>query len=125
MKVAAPILSLILLAACSGNPANPAAGNAQAPADNAQAVADNAQTTSGNVQDYAAAVAALPVGQQRGVFLRAIRDAGLPCQDIVDSTRFPDEHGVSSWRAECDDGSQQLIEIHKDGNATVITRAPR
>ncbi|QKS01027.1 hypothetical protein F9288_16385 [Sphingomonas sp. CL5.1] len=112
MRAAVPILSLILLAACSGNPATPAANNTQAAAP-------------GNVQDYAKAVAALPVGQQRGVFLRAIRDAGLPCQDVVDSTRFPDEHGVSSWRAECDDGSQQLIEIRKDGTATVVSRAGR
>ncbi|MBN8849861.1 MULTISPECIES: hypothetical protein [unclassified Sphingomonas] len=112
MRTAVTIIPLILLAACSGNPASPAANNMQAAAP-------------GNVQDYAAAVAVLPVGQQRGVFLRAIRDAGLPCQDIIDSTRFPDEHGVSSWRAECDDGSQHLIEIRKDGTATVASRPQR
>lgn len=107
MKAAAPLLLISLLAACSSRSADPAANSAQ---------------VAGNGQDFAAAVAKLPPGQQRGVFFRAVRDAGLPCQDITDVQRFPDEHGVSTWRVECDDHSQQLIEIKKDGTATVVTR---
>lgn len=107
MKTTVPIALMLLLGACSSRSDDPVANSAQ---------------PSGNTLDFAAAVAKLPLGQQRGVFLRAIRDAGLPCQDVTEVKRFPDEHGVSIWRAECDDQSQQLIQIKKDGTATVVSR---
>ncbi|WEK42696.1 MAG: hypothetical protein P0Y64_15150 [Candidatus Sphingomonas colombiensis] len=107
MRAAISIFMVGLLAACSQEPENIVANEAVATA---------------NLQDTAALVAKLPPGQQRGVFMRAIRDAGLPCQDVTDITRFPDEHGKSSWRAECSDGSQHLIEIGKGGMATVMSR---
>ena len=107
MRAAVSILLIGLLAACSNKPDN---------------VVANAAAATANLQDTAAIVAKLPPGQQRGVFMRAIRDSGLPCQDVTEVTRFPDEHGKSSWRAVCSDGSQHLIEIGKGGMATVMSR---
>ena len=108
MKAASAIILAALLSACSNQAAKEGGNAAQA---------------AGNGQDIAAAVANLPAGQQRGVFFRAVRDAGLPCQDITDVQRFPDEHGVRIWRVECDDHSQQLIQISKDGTAAVVSRS--
>ncbi|WP_298670148.1 hypothetical protein [uncultured Sphingomonas sp.] len=107
MKTAIAIILAGFLAACSHEPDNIVANEAVAAA---------------NLQDTAALVAKLPAGQQRGVFMRAIRDAGLPCQDVTDFTRFPDEHGRSIWRAECSNGSQHLIAIGKGGMASVTSR---
>ncbi|MFT3975858.1 MAG: hypothetical protein QM688_01895 [Sphingomonas bacterium] len=109
MKAVLATTLAALLAACSGHSAGneAAAANAQAPAD--------------NVQDYGATVAALPPGQQGGVFLRAIRDSDLPCQDIVDVERLPDQNGQKVWRATCENGVQHLIQIGKGGIANVTS----
>ncbi|WP_033921355.1 hypothetical protein [Sphingomonas sp. 37zxx] len=71
--------------------------------------------------DYQAAVAALPEAQRNGVFIRAIRDSGLPCQGVTSSERQGDTGSV--WRARCDDGVDHIISIEADGNAKVSTRA--
>lgn len=109
MKAALATTLAVFLAACSGH-----SGGSEGAGNNAQAAADN-------VQDYGATVAALPPGQQGGVFLRAIRDAGLPCQDVVDMERLPDQNGQKVWRATCDGGVQHLIQIGKGGIANVTS----
>ncbi len=113
MKFAAPVTLSLLLTACSGG----ADRSAATEATNLQVVY--------NGPDIAAAVAKLPDGQLRGVLFRAVRDAGLPCQDVTQIQRFPDERGVKNWRVECDGRSQQLVEIRKDGNANVLSRPQR
>ncbi|HEU0067035.1 MAG TPA: hypothetical protein VFQ57_07340 [Sphingomonas sp.] len=72
--------------------------------------------------DYAARVRALAEGQRDAVLLRAIRDAGQPCQQVVRSTPSTDP---AAWAASCDDNSQWLVVFNADGTATVSGAARR
>ncbi|MCW6529898.1 hypothetical protein [Sphingomonas lycopersici] len=95
-----------LLGACSGH----------------SGASDNHAAAATNLQDTGAIVEKLPPGQQWGVFMRAIRDAGLSCQDVIDAVRVGDENGVPTWRAKCDDGVEHLVSIKKGGVAIVTSR---
>ena len=85
------------------------------------AVNETANATDGTNQ--AAAVAALPPAQRDGVFFRAIRDAGLPCQDIKASEALPAQGNALEWRAQCEDGRWHLISVSPDGTAIVASRS--
>ncbi len=103
---------LLLLAACDTGgekAANEAAANAAAV----------------NVADptnYQAEVIALAPGQQNGVFLRAVRDAGLNCQEVTKTERFDPVQGNPAWRVTCDNRTPYLISITRDGTAKIISR---
>lgn len=60
--------------------------------------------------------------QRNVVFIRAILDAGLPCQEVTGSTRLPDQDGKPIWRAECAGGGKHMISITPDGTANIISR---
>ena len=103
-------LACLALAACGSpetvqhaEPKNDAAGNA------------------GGV-DYAAAVAALPPGQRNGVFFRAVRDAGLPCQKIASAEPLGTKVKNGEWKVQCESGDAHLISIGHDGQAIVTSR---
>ncbi len=99
------LLPLVLLAAC-GQPSRDAA-----PAN------ANATPTAGG---YDAKVAALPAAQRAGVLLRAIRDAGQDCQQVVDASRATTTGGPPAWVATCDDHHQWVVVVADDGSATVV-----
>lgn len=99
-------LTALALTAC---PAAPEQNAAQAPDQG------NGATNS------AAEVAALPVGQRNAVLLRAIRDAGLPCQGVSRSA-VAGTASKPTWRAECNDGTAHLVEVRPDGVAVVTSR---
>lgn len=67
-------------------------------------------------------VAALHPRQREAVLFRAIRDAGLPCQDVVRTEQIEDTMGKPTWRARCEDGASHLIIINPDGSAAVMSR---
>lgn len=92
----------------------------RSPAD-AEGVAVNAtgNEAAANVQ---AQVLALSPEQRNVVFIRAIRDSGLPCQGVVSSDRLEDQQGNPTWRAMCDNGTGHLISITPDGTAIVMSR---
>ncbi len=71
----------------------------------------------------AAQVAALPPLQRNGVFLRAIRDSDIPCQDVAQSEAITIAKDKPGWRAQCTNGDGHLIEILPDGTARVTSRA--
>lgn len=103
------LLSALMLAACGK------------PADNTQAPADAANAQNATAPNAAAEVAKLPKSAREAVLFRAIRDAGLSCQDVVES-----EHaGDTTWRAKCDDGNWHLITVNPNGLATVVSRTSR
>lgn len=77
------------------------AGNAAAPVPTAAA----AET------DYQQRLRGLSDRQRDGVFLRALRDAGIPCQEVRGSSYLGTNVGNASWTARCRDGSQWLITI--------------
>lgn len=109
--------TLLALVGCS--PANNASNNSAI--DNAAAAANTA-TNQGEAVNYVAAIANLPEASQQGVFLGAIRDANISCRDVTKVERLPDEHGVPTWRAQCDQGAQHLIQVQPDGSAKVTSR---
>lgn len=108
---------LLTLGACSSKVENSA--EAQAPAANA------AQNVTNSADDVAAKVAALNDDQRNGVFLRAIRDAEIPCRDVTKSERLEDSAGTPTWRAQCELGDAHLILIKPDGSAQVMSRPTR
>lgn len=83
------------------------------PAD--QATANTAATT-----DYLAKIEALPEGQREGVFLRAIRDAGQPCQGVTKAQSTKTGDGKPAWAATCTDGPNYVLVLGQDGTMTVI-----
>ncbi len=100
----------LMLAACGPNAEQQAAANAAAVANQQEA------------SEMAAKVAALAPGQRDGVFIRAIRDAGLPCQGVTGSERG-DKPG--SWVATCKEGSRHIITFGANGMANVTSFTPQ
>lgn len=69
-------------------------------------------------------VLALPERLQAGVFMRAIRDGGAPCQQVVQAQRQPDQEGSPLFAVRCDDGPQYAILIDAEGTARVTRLNP-
>ncbi len=90
-----------------------------------QAATNVAQNATNSADDVAAKVAALNDDQRNGVFLRAIRDAEIPCRDVIKSERLEDSAGTPTWRAQCELGDAHLILIKPDGSAQVMSRPTR
>jgi len=86
-------------------------------------VIDEAGTNEAGTEiNQAATVAALPRGQRDGVFFRAIRDAGLPCQDVISAELLPAEGDTAQWRVRCEDKVPHLIAIPPEGLIAVSSR---
>lgn len=64
-------------------------------------------------------IAALPEPQRNGVFIRAIRDAGLPCQGVTESERLPGAE--LTYRARCQGGRDHVVSITASGTAQIVT----
>ncbi len=116
MRFIALPLAVMALGACS-SPA-PEANRTDAGAINAAA---NAADNSANAVNYVNAIDQLGETAKQGVFFRAIRDAGMPCRDVVKLEKIAPMRGVPTWRADCDQGSQHLIQVKPDGSAVVIS----
>lgn len=111
LKMGVAMAGALMLGACGGGERadNQAAANAAA----ANAAAD--------ATNYQEAVLKLPPEQLDGVFLRAIRDAGLNCQEVTQTERFDPVDGNPAWRVYCDK-TPHLISITRDGTARIISR---
>jgi hypothetical protein len=72
--------------------------------------------------DYKKRVEALAPGHRDALFLRAIRDAGQECQQVVGSAYNGVHFGMPSWAARCGDGRDWLIMLGKGGTAHVARR---
>jgi hypothetical protein len=64
----------------------------------------------------------LPEAQRNAVFLRAIRDARQPCQNVVGSAYNGIQFGKPSWVARCSDGQDWLVMLDQGGRALVAKR---
>ena len=106
----------LLLAGCGGaQPANEAVVNS--------AVEANAV---GNVtgENVTARVIAMSDRERNVVFVRALIDAGLPCDGVTASERLPDQDGKPLWRADCKaPGSSHLITVTPDGTVQMVSRS--
>jgi hypothetical protein len=69
--------------------------------------------------DSVARVRALSPGQRDGVLLRAVRDAGRDCQQVIKSDAIPDVGDAPAWTATCDDGGVWVVAFNPGGVATV------
>ena len=83
----------------------------------------NMMGVASNVTNYVAEVDALPERQRNAVFFRAIRDAGLPCQNVTKSEQIDSTGRAAMWRAQCEDGTAHLVQVMPDGTANVVSRA--
>ncbi|MCP3731954.1 hypothetical protein M9978_16130 [Sphingomonas sp. MG17] len=106
------MLAAMLAGACQ-NDAQPAANAAENTAIENEADATN----------YQAEVIGLPLNARQGVFLRAVRDAGLTCQQVTESEKLEDREGNPTWRAICDGDSPHIISITRDGTAKILSRS--
>lgn len=66
----------------------------------------------------------LPQQQRFGVFIRAIRDGGAPCQQVIQEIRQPDHQGSPLYAVRCDDGPRYAIAIDAKGIALVTKLNP-
>jgi hypothetical protein len=111
----------LALAACT-----PAADNNSAAASNAApAAADNATGNAAAPSNALAIVLAMPDKQRNIVFIRALLDADLKCENVESSERLPDQDGKPVWRANCKNGTSHMISITPDGTANIISRNER
>jgi hypothetical protein len=97
-----PTLLVLLTLACGSNPPG-------VPGNGMQSAAP-----AGNP------VAALSDGQRKAVFIRAIRDAGLPCQHVDSSAPGGAYRGMPVWTAVCQGGGRWTIVIGSDGGAQIL-----
>lgn len=74
-----------------------------------------------DMTNYQAEVIALPVGQQNGVFQRALQDAKFTCQQVTRAERYKPVNGNPAWRVWCGD-QPHIISITRDGTANILSR---
>lgn len=103
-SILAPAALCLALIACSS------------PESTNDASVSNTIASAGGGTDYVAAIRDMPEAQRRATFLRAIRDAGQACQQVVDDRA---DTAPGSWGVRCEDGRGWLIAIAPDGNAKV------
>jgi hypothetical protein len=113
MRVERLILGATLLIA--------AAACTETPPGNTAASTNAAGTSDVNVQQR---VAAMPEGERNAVFIRAIIDAGLECQNVQSASPVAGAAGGASWVARCEGGRAYTITLGAGGNAIVQPGAP-
>lgn len=109
-KMGVAIAAALLLSACGGD--EKAANETEANT----AVANVVDTT-----NYQAEVLALPPTARDGVFLRAVRDAGMNCQEVTQTERRDPIEGNPTWRIYCGK-TPHLITLTRDGTAKITSR---
>lgn len=87
IRPAAALLALASAVAACHAPREQAARNSAAAAPSGQ---------------FANQLAALPEGQRNGAFMRAITDAGFPCQKIEHAAAHAPISGKPAWAITCD-----------------------
>ena len=120
-RIVWPALAALALAGC-GSANEPGATNQVA--TNAEAEANTVGNTAGG-ENAAAKVIAMNDRQRNVVFIRALMDAGIECQQVTSSERQPDQDGKPLWRVNCSDKTAHMISITPDGTANIVNRTDR
>ncbi|MBO9623694.1 MAG: hypothetical protein J7500_13390 [Sphingomonas sp.] len=125
-RILLPAFVALALAGCESQPAQ---NNNVAPMPTAEPanIDEPEANVVGNEAEGNALAAVLNMSdrQRNVVFIRAILDAGLPCQAVTSSERLPDQDGRPLWRANCDGGASHMISITPDGTANIVSRTDR
>lgn len=115
-----------LLGACQPAAENQANQAAPAVTNVDEAAEANATGNAAEPVNVTATVLAMADRQRNVVFVRAILDAGLPCDGVGSSERLPDRDGKPLWRANClGAGGSHMITITPDGIANIVSRTDR
>jgi hypothetical protein len=93
IRPAIAMLALAALAGCHSPQRQSATNNTAAAAASGQ---------------FANQLAALPEGQRNGAFMRAITDAGFPCQKIEQAAAHAPIGGKPAWAIACDHGNDYV-----------------
>jgi hypothetical protein len=88
-----------------------------------QATSSPEATGNPSREDYQARVTEMSRGQRNAVFIRAIRDAGLPCQHVAASAYIAKYRGFDMWTAQCPGSGDWALLIGPKGTAQVISCA--
>ena len=86
-------------------------------------LAAGAETRNTIAADGAARIEHLSAWDRQGVLFRAVRDAGWPCQKIIQEAAMARNHRNPVWRVQCEDKNYYLVEIAKDGTVALVSRA--
>jgi hypothetical protein len=68
---------------------------------------------------YASKLSAMKEGERNGVFIRAIRDAGLDCQHVDRSAAVAGYRGMPGWTASCGSDDYAIL-VTDSGTAQVM-----
>ncbi|MGN6269047.1 MAG: hypothetical protein ACTHM0_04040 [Sphingomonas sp.] len=107
-----PAIALLALAsalAACHSPREQAASNSAAAAPSGQ---------------FANQLAALPEAQRNGAFMRAITDAGFPCQKIEHATAHAPIGGKPAWAIGCDHGNDYVALVIPGDALQIIPGRP-
>ena len=116
-----PLFGALALGGCGTAPE--AARNETAVTSAAEANAAGNEVAGENIT---AKVVAMSDRERNVVFVRALMDAGLPCDGVTGSERLPDQDGKPLWRADCKaPGGSHMIAITPDGTAQIVSRSDR
>ncbi len=55
------------------------------------------------------------------VFMRALYDSNIPCENVTKSERVPDIAGAPYWRVYCKNNGVYLITVTTDGTANILS----
>ncbi|MGK6355987.1 hypothetical protein ACMGDH_12295 [Sphingomonas sp. DT-207] len=125
-RILLPAVAALALAGCQSEPAQ---DNAAVPVNTAEPINADAEANAiGNAagpENALAAVLEMNDRQRNVVFIRALLDAGLPCEGVTSSERVDDLNGQPAWRATCVGGTSHLISISPDGTANIASRTDR
>ena len=119
MKSIGTIAAGIALAACTPGGSERNEANGSEPA-----AAATPTTSSANATDYVAQVRTMAPKLRQATFLRAIRDAGQECQQVIAEQPAGGEQSDAVWSAVCEDHRGWMITIAPDGNAKVTGPIP-
>lgn len=107
---------LVAIAVLAAGACGPLAPSDRSEVDNAAAAVPAVAET-----DYQQRLRTMADGQRDAVFIRALRDAGIPCQGVEESSYLGTNQGNASWTASCDDRSQWLITVGSGGVAQIMS----
>ncbi len=115
-----------LLGACQPAAENQTNITVTAEANGDEAVETNATGNGAEPANVTATVLAMNDRTRNVVFIRALLDAGIPCDGVESSVRLPDRDGKPLWRANCTGtGGSHMIQITPDGTANIVSRTDR
>lgn len=87
-------------------------------------VSNKAEQQPANASADGRGLDAMSEAEREGVLLRALRDGGHDCQEVVGAVRAGESQGVPLWRAVCRGGRSWIIAVTANGYAQILRPGP-